>query len=107
MTGDVCYDILAICSGNSQRLHGKANLLRLVSSAVYRPDISGADSPVPLPQAPHCPPHLAVYSLVQEWVPFPWCLLIYIAGFTAAAGAMLLIAMGVGALIQKFRKVAA
>lgn len=57
--------------------------------------------------SPHCPPHLAVYSLVQEWVPFPWCLLIYIAGFTAAAGAMLLIAMGIGALTQRFRKVAA
>lgn len=57
--------------------------------------------------SPHCPPHLAVYSLVQEWVAFPWCLVIYIAGFTAAAGLILLIAMGFGALIKKFRPVAA
>lgn len=41
----------------------------------------------------HCEPSLPVYSIVQKIVPYPWCLLIYILGFTIAAYAMLVIAM--------------
>ena len=48
--------------------------------------------------SPYSAPHLPVYSLVQGVVPFPGCLIIYIAGFTAAAGLILLIAKGVAAL---------
>ena len=48
--------------------------------------------------SPYCDPHLPVYSLVQNVVPFPWCLAIYIAGFTVAAGLILLIAKGVATL---------
>lgn len=54
--------------------------------------------------SPYCAPHLPVYSLVQGVVPFPWCLLIYIAGFTLAAYAVLLIAMGVRTLAVKIAK---
>ena len=43
----------------------------------------------------HCDPSLPVYSLVQAVVPYPWCLLIYIVGFTLAAYLILLLAMGV------------
>lgn len=43
--------------------------------------------------SPYCDPHLPVYSLVQGVVPFPWCLVLYILGFTAAAYIMLLIGM--------------
>ena len=39
--------------------------------------------------------HLPVYSLVQEVVPYPWSLILYLIGFTAAAGIMLLRAMGI------------
>ena len=42
--------------------------------------------------------HLPVYSLVQDVVPYPFDLFIYIAGFTAAAYLMLLIGMGVRAV---------
>lgn len=42
----------------------------------------------------HCDPSLPVYSWVQAIVPYPWCLLIYIAGFTAASYMILLIGMG-------------
>lgn len=48
--------------------------------------------------------HLPVYSSIQEVVPYPWCLIIYILGFTAAACIILLIAMGlkkIGAIISK------
>jgi hypothetical protein len=45
--------------------------------------------------SPHCKPSLPVYSLVQAVVPYPWCLLIYILGFTMASYLILLIAMGV------------
>ena len=43
----------------------------------------------------HCEPSLPVYSLVQTYVPYPFCLILYVAGFTAAAYIVLLAAMGV------------
>lgn len=42
--------------------------------------------------SPHCEPSLPVYSLVQQYVAFPWCLTLYVAGFTAAAYIMILLA---------------
>lgn len=55
----------------------------------------------------HCDPSLAVYSLVQKTVPYPWCLLIYVLGFTLASYLILLIAMGVRKLsrinVQKLK----
>ena len=53
----------------------------------------------------HCDPSLPVYSSVQAIVPYPWCLFIYIAGFTAASYIMLLIAMLVKRITKK-KKVA-
>ncbi len=50
--------------------------------------------------SPHLDPHLPVYSLIQPIVPYPISLIIYIAGFTAAAYIILLIGM----LIQKICK---
>lgn len=49
----------------------------------------------------HCDPSLPVYSLVQAVVPYPWCLVIYIAAFSIAAYLMLLLAMGVHRLARK------
>lgn len=46
----------------------------------------------------HCEPSLPVYSLVQGVVPYPWSLLIYILGFSAAAAAILLMAKGANKL---------
>ncbi len=43
--------------------------------------------------SPHCEPSLPVYSLVQAAVPYPWCLFIYIAGFSVASYIVLLLAM--------------
>ena len=51
--------------------------------------------------SPYCEPHLPVYSLVQAAVPFPFCLIIYIIGFTAAAYVILLLAMLIGRLFKK------
>lgn len=45
--------------------------------------------------SPYCVPSLPVYSLVQNAVPFPWCLVVYILAFTLASAIMLLIAMGI------------
>ena len=42
--------------------------------------------------SPHCEPSLPVYSLVQGVVPYPWCGLIYILGFSAAAYIILMLA---------------
>lgn len=49
----------------------------------------------------HCEPHLPVYSLVQEVVPYPFCLILYGLGFSAAAYIILLAAMGIGKLMRK------
>lgn len=51
--------------------------------------------------SPHCAPSLAVYSTVQEILPFPLCLIVYVLGFTAAAFVMLVLAMGIARLLQK------
>lgn len=51
--------------------------------------------------SPHCEPSLPVYSLVQQVVPFPFCLIIYIAVFSLAAYLILLIAMGIKYMIKK------
>lgn len=51
--------------------------------------------------SPYCDPHLPVYSIVQQYVAFPWCLVLYILGFSAAAYLMLLIAMGIKAIVAK------
>lgn len=51
--------------------------------------------------SPYCDPSLLVYSEVQKVVPFPFCLIIYILGFTAAAYVILLLAMGIGKLVRK------
>lgn len=50
--------------------------------------------------SPHCDPHLPVYSWVQGVVPFPWCLVLYIFGFSAAAYIILLLGMGTKALLR-------
>lgn len=51
--------------------------------------------------SPYCPPHLPVYSLIQEVVPFIPALIIYVLGFSAAACVIQLIALGVQALLTK------
>lgn len=51
--------------------------------------------------SPYGTPSLPVYSLVQNAVLFPWCLVIYIAAFTLAAYLMLLIAITIKNLTKK------
>ena len=51
--------------------------------------------------SPYCEPSLPVYSIVQAMVPFPWCLLIYVAAFSLAAYLILLGAMGISKLGRK------
>lgn len=51
--------------------------------------------------SPYCEPSLPVYSLVQQVVPFPLSLVIYILGFTAAAFIVLVIAVAVKSIFSK------
>lgn len=53
--------------------------------------------------SPHCDPSLPVYSTVQNLLPFPWCLLVYILAFTAASGIILLGTMGISRLAGRKR----
>ena len=57
--------------------------------------------------SPYFENSLPIYSEVHKAVPAPWNILIYIAGFTAAAYVILLLAMGIGALVRKLRRSAA
>lgn len=50
--------------------------------------------------SPHCEGTLPVYSLVQQVVPFPLCLIIYIGIFSLAAYVILLAAMGIKKLSE-------
>ncbi|MBR6535098.1 MAG: YwaF family protein [Clostridia bacterium] len=53
--------------------------------------------------SPHCEPSLPVYSAVQGVVPFPFCLILYIAGFSGASYLILLIAMLINKISAHFR----
>ena len=55
--------------------------------------------------SPHCEPSLPVYSLVQAVVPYPWCLIIYIAVFTLAAYIILLISKASRRIFSKKQNV--
>lgn len=54
--------------------------------------------------SPYCDPSLPVYSLVQAVLPFPVSLIVYIAGFTAAAYLILLLTMGIAKLAARPRR---
>ena len=54
--------------------------------------------------SPYCDPSLPVYSLVQAVVPYPFCLALYILGFTAAGYLLLLLGMGIAAMGRHFKK---
>ena len=53
--------------------------------------------------SPYCSPELPVYSLIQGIVQFPFSVMIYIAGFTAAASAVLLFCKVVGLVAATHR----
>lgn len=51
--------------------------------------------------SPHCEPSLPIYSLIQNFISYPWCLIIYVSAFTLAAYLILLVAMGIKYLVKK------
>lgn len=67
----------------------------ILNEVAYRTGLLETDTFNMFYISPYCDPHLPVYSMVQETVAYPWCLLLYIAGFTAAAYLLLLLAMGI------------
>ena len=55
--------------------------------------------------SPYCEPSLPVFSLVQGVIPFPMSLVVYVLGFTAAAGIVLAAGKGLQLLAKWERKV--
>lgn len=51
--------------------------------------------------SPYCEPSLPVFSLLQPMLPFPVEIIVYIIGFSIAAYAMLLLAMGIKTITRK------
>ena len=76
----------------------------LLNEVVYKSGILGGETFNMFFISPYFDGTLPVYSSVQAVVPFPWCLFIYIAAFSAAAYIMLLGAMGIKKLARKTKK---
>lgn len=53
----------------------------------------------------YCEPSLPVYSLVQGVLPYPWCLVLYVWGFTTASWLILMISMGISRLAVSHKKI--
>ena len=79
----------------------------IMNEAAFRTGLLETDTFNMFFVSPYCEPSLPVYSLVQAVVPFPFCLLIYVAGFTLAAYLVLLAAMGVRSMAGRLRGKAA
>ena len=58
----------------------------MMNEVVYHFDLANGETFNMFYISPHFAPHLPVYSLIQEQLPFLPSLLIYVLGFTAAAG---------------------
>ncbi len=58
----------------------------VMNEVVYHFDLANGETFNMFYISPHFAPHLPVYSMVQEKLPFLPCLLIYVIGFTAVAG---------------------
>ena len=65
----------------------------VLNEVVYRFNISNGETFNMFFVSPHFEPSLPVYSSVQAVVPYPFCLVIYVAAFSLAAYAILLLAM--------------
>lgn len=72
----------------------------ILNEVAYRTGLLETDTFNMFYISPYCDPHLPVYSIVQEMVAYPWCLIIYIAGFTAAAYLLLLLAIGIRKVVS-------
>ena len=78
-------------------------LAAIMNEVVYRTDIAGGETFNMFFISPHFEGTLPVYSSVQQVVPYPWCLILYILVFSIAAYVILLIASGVRALVERIR----
>ncbi len=78
-------------------------LAMCMNEAAYRTGLLESDTFDMFFISPYTTPSLPVYSLVQGVVPFPWCLVVYVLGFSLAAYLILLAAMGLAALARKHR----
>lgn len=67
-------------------------LASIMNEIAYRTGLLNTDTFNMFFISPYCDPSLPVYSLVQQILPFPVCLIIYVLGFTAAALIVLLMA---------------
>ncbi len=54
--------------------------------------------------SPYCDPSLPVYSLVQQVLPFPWSLAVYVLGFTSLACLMIALGKAVRSIYRGHRK---
>jgi hypothetical protein len=68
-------------------------MAEILNLGIYHSGILNGDTFNMFYISPYCEPSLPVYSLVQAAVPYPWCLFIYIAGFSLASYIILLLAM--------------
>ena len=79
------------------------SMAALLNEVIYKSGVLNGETFNMFFISPHFEGTLPVYSLVQKVVPFPFCLIIYVAVFTLAAYVMLLCAMGIRKLASKHK----
>lgn len=71
----------------------------IMNEVVYRTNIAEGETFNMFFVSPHFEGTLPVYSTIQQIVPYPWCLILYILAFSIAAYVILLAATGIRALL--------
>ena len=92
MLGAMC--VFAVCIVCAMILNEIAHLSGLLESETFNMFFI----------SPYCEPSLPVYSIVQQHVAFPFCLIIYFAAFSLASYLILLIGIGAGRLAKAIKE---
>ncbi len=78
-------------------------LVMILNEAVFYSGILNGETLNMFYISRHFAPSLPVYSLIQAVVPYPFCVIFYVFGFSAAAYIILLCAMGIKGLVSAIK----
>ena len=78
-------------------------LVMILNEAVFYSGILNGETLNMFYISRHFSPSLPVYSLIQAIVPYPFCVIFYVFGFSAAAYIILLCAMGINRIISNVK----
>ena len=79
-------------------------VVMILNEVVYYTNILNGEELNMFYISPHFPPTLLVYSTIQAIIPYPFCVLFYIGGFSGAAYIIMLCAMGIKKISDGIKK---